>query len=248
MKAYTFEEMKEMFGVGWVASYTGITEVFVGADNRYHIDATYYETPKQALHALLEKAQEDYRKEVKRVDGIVRTLSERPWYTKAWYFVFKNGWELNSIIKQTHAKAATRLNAETERLYQLKPQALSRDDYKLAAPKLDEGQTVYVSVTQNNHLEVGVYAGKVKNLEYFLSYDDKNTLYYQADLEIDGAEDLNLRINNQGELYTGFTYHKVHLNKQEAVDRVKGYLEKQMNTLQEQLKKMEVSTSETRNY
>lgn len=239
MKTFTFEEMKEMFGTGWVASYTGVTEVFVGADNRYRIDATYYETFEQALRSLLEEAQKDYQDEVNRVDGIVRTLSERPWYTKAWYFVFKNGWELNSIIEQTYAKAVTRLKRETERLNQLKPQILSRDDYKLVAPRLDDGQTVYVSVTQNNYLDIGVYAGKVKNLEYFLSYDDKNTLYYQADLEIEGADDLNLRINNKDELYTGFTYHKVHLNKQEAVDRVKGYLEQQMRSVEEQLRKME---------
>jgi hypothetical protein len=99
------------------------------------------------------------------------------------------------------------------------------------------GDVVYVSVTSQNHLPVGVHVGKVVEVEYHLAYWGENVLTYNASLQMQSGEELTLKLEDDesNELTTGFTYHKVHLDKESAVQRIKANIEAQLMALEQQL-------------
>ena len=225
----------EKFGVGYRSSVLGIEEQFVGWG--YCEGVELHNTEEQARLAAEQTWRERYDNQVKRIEDILTTYKALPWYTRAFSFVFKRGWKVNLIVKQKMQEFEDELNESLLKVANMKVERLSRGNYTLNAPMLEVGQQVFVSVSHNNYLDMGVHAFTVRNISYALDFGGGDVIRYRADVVGDGKE-LRLETYND-RLSTGWTYHEVHLNKQEAVDRIKGVLEKQANKVQEQLKKME---------
>lgn len=234
MKTFTFEELEQKFGVAYRSNILGIEETFIGwglgeDDNLYNTEEAAREAAKAVWYTR-------YNNQVQRIEGLLDVYKALPWYTRAWSFVFKRGWKVNTIVEEQMQKFEDELNDSLNKVDNMKIGRLSRDSYNLNVPLLEVGQTVYVSVTHNNHLDMGVHAFTVEKINY--NVGNENTIRYTARITSEKGEEMRLETCND-RLSTGWTYHEVHLDKQDAVDRVKGYLEKQAEKVQQQLKSME---------
>lgn len=236
MKVFTFEELVEKFSVGYRSSVLGIEELFVGWG--YYEGEKLHSTEEQARLAAEKTWRERYDNQVKRIEDIMITYKSLPWYTRAFSFVFKRGWKANSIVKQKMQEFEDELSESLLEVANMPVKRLPRGNYTLNAPMLEVGQQVFVSVSHDNYLDMGVHVFTVKNISYSLAFSG-DVIHYRADIIGDGKE-LRLETCND-RLSTGWTYHEVHLDKQEAVDRIKNIIEKQAEKVQEQLKEIEVN-------
>ena len=234
MKTFTFEELEKKFGVSYRSSILGIEETFVGwglweEDNLYTDEESAREATKEVWYTR-------YNNQVKRIEDLLDVYKALPWYTRAWSFVFKRGWKVNTIVKEQMQKFEDELAESLKKVDGMKIGRLSRGSYTLNTPLLEVGQTVYVSVTHNNHLDMGVHAFTVEKINY--NVGNENTIRYTARITSEKGGGIRLETCND-RLSTGWAYHEVHLDKQEAVDRVKEYLQKQAEKVKQQLKNME---------
>lgn len=100
---------------------------------------------------------------------------------------------------------------------------------------------MYITVTSQNVLSAGVHKAVVKEVDYMLDYSDKKTLYCNAQALTDTKECMTLRTDNDGETSytTGYSYHKVWQNKEDAINFMLEYMEGEKRKLDEQIKALE---------
>lgn len=235
MKTFTFEELAEKFGVRYRSSTLGIEEVFNGWG--YMEEEKLYKTEAEARSAAEAVWYERYDNQVKRIEDILTAYKDLPWYTRAFCYVFKRGWKAKSIVKQKMQEFEDELNDSLSRVANMELKRLPRGGYTLSAPMLEVGQKVYVSVSRKNHLDMGVYAFTIKNIKYSLVFSG-TTIHYRADTVNDDGQELQLEVCNDT-LSTGYAYHEVHLDKQEAVDRIRGILEDEAKKVAQQLEEID---------
>lgn len=99
MQVYTFEQMKERFGIGFRASIMGIEEVFVKLCYDWE-DSTFYETEEEAKQSVRDMWVLRHKEQVERLNSIVAEYEALPIHKLVWSFLFKGGWKKNQIVKK----------------------------------------------------------------------------------------------------------------------------------------------------
>lgn len=239
MRTFTHDEMVERFGTAFIAGWEGIKEVYEGLLAHR---PSFYSDPVQALNALDKQAEERLLNEKARIYSILLEYDSLPLWKRTIYFFTKSGWKKNRIVSARHKEIAARLKEEYysntdkfENRTHLNQDAV----YTMNIPDLSIGDMVYISVTQNNLLDVGVYEVTVCGVEYYIYYDDDTSLQYTASVVTSCGQELTLRESNDKHLTDGYAHHEVHLNKEEAAQRVKKHLTKQGEKVFQQLAEME---------
>lgn len=240
MNTYTFEQMKERFGIGFRASVMGIEEVFVKLCYDWE-DSTFYETEDQAKQSVRDIWVLRHKEQVERLNSIVAEYEALPIYKLVWSFLFKGGWKKGRIVKQRMADFNQELEADLAQVDSKTVIRLDRGSYIQKLPLLSVGDTVYITVTNQNLLPIGIHKAVVKEVDYRLDYQDKNTLYCNAQAVTDTKECMTLRADNDGEISytTGYAYHKVWHNKEDAISFMLEYIEGEKRKLDKQIKALE---------
>lgn len=236
MKEYTFEDMEERFGVGFRASVMGIEEVFVKLCYNWK-DCTFYNTEEEAKQHLKDLWKVHYKAQVYRLEEILAEYEALPTYKLIWSFIFKGGWKKNRIVKQRMNDFDQELEANLAEVDSKEVIRLDRSDYVQKLPLLSVGDAVFITVTSQNVLSVGVHKAIVEGVGYSLDCRDKNTLYCTAEALTDSQEEMTLRADNDGASYTtGYSYHKVWHSKEDAINFMLEYMEGEKRKLDEQIK------------
>jgi len=240
LKEYTFEDMEERFGVGFRASVMGIEEVFVKLCYDWQ-DSTFYETEEEAKQSVKDMWLDWHKEQVDRIKSIVAEYEALPLYKLVWSFIFKGGWKKNRIVKQRMSQFDQELASNLAEVDSKTVIRLDRCDYVQKLPLLSAGDAVFITVTSQNVLSVGVHKAVVKEVDYRLDYLDKNTLYCTAEALTDSKDCMTLRADNDDTEYTtGYSYHKVWHDKQDAINFMLEYVEGEKRKLDEQIKDLEV--------
>lgn len=236
MKEYTFEDMEERFGIGFRASVMGIEEVFIKLCYDWQ-DCTFYDTEEEAKQHLRDMWKVHYKAQVYRIEKIIAEYEALPLYKLVWSFIFKGGWKKNRIVKERMAQFDQELVANLAEVDSKEVTRLDRSDYVQKLPVLSVGDALFITVTSQNVLSVGVHKAIVKEVGYRLDYRDKNTLYCTAEALTDTKDCMTLRADNDGASYTtGYSYHKVWHGKQDAINFMLEYMESEKSKLDEQIK------------
>lgn len=241
MIKYSFEQMKENYGVGFHSSVIGISEVFIGFQ---HYGDKIHSTEEEAREAVRDIWKNQYEQRVKEYQARIDKYEALPFHKKLISFIFKNGWKKNKIIKEVFDSILYDLEDRLRRTDEMEVKYLNRGEYYLDGHEFNVGDTFYVSVCTRNHLNFGVHKGEIKSVDYRLQ--NGNMITYTADTVVfDSVEKqemgirlelINNGVHSPGKISTGWTYHEVHLERDEAFARIRNYLKEQEDKLLEQNK------------
>lgn len=234
MKQYTHGQMVEMFGIGYHEGLKfTVDECFSGLS--YGDSFPSVEALRDHLIKRVTKRRDEQHK---TLNEIIERYESLPLWRRLIAFIFKRGWKKNILVREKREQIESEYEEYIVRFLKMSIRHLDENIiYTMTLPEIVEGQKLYISVTSQNNLDVGVYEGIVRDLEYHLK--DKNTLIYSCELDMgEKGEDYRLREFN-GKLHTWYTYHKPHLTKEEAVNEVKTALEDQRRKLEEQIRSVE---------
>lgn len=240
----TYEQMKERFEIRYVADSTyhanlALVEVFAP-----HHDRKSFKTVEEARTKLKENIESEYFLENNRFHDIKETFEEkeRNFFFNA-LFVLKG--EKVKFYKEYEKRTKAILEVKTEKLLDIEKMEVAYLDknkiYEVAYPDTRNGDIVYVSVHKKNHLEIGVHKMKLHNVSRFRERFTANAEYQGMDSELLNNEcDFSdkkrycLRIDGiEGDLSTGYSYHKVFFNKNDAEIHFNKELDKQIAILED---------------
>lgn len=230
-KRYTHAELEEKFGVGFVHSYFEgkIKQVF-RHDGEY---SDVFDTAEDVRQSLIDEARTTYCNRMKQLWDAVEKYDNLPIHRKLFSFFFREGWKKDKIIKDFSEDRLEELNkaicdAEACTVEMLDTEAV----YSMFTPELVVGQEVYISVTRNDYLDMGVHVATVSDIRWYVNVD-KKTVSYEGRLDVGGEELSLVPQGNEGKLKTGYAFHEVHLNIREAIERVEKHINKVITDFEE---------------
>lgn len=223
-KVFTHEDLVKKFGVGFVyTSYDKKIRQVFRHDGEY---SDIFVTVEDVHRSLEEESHRTYDRRMKYLWDFVEEYNKLPLHKKVVSFLFRGYWNKNKVIKEYEEERQTELtkdlrSSEDVVLEMLDTGAL----YILSAPEVTDGQKVYISVTQDNYLGAGVHVATVSDMRWFVNTDNK-TVTYDARMQT-GKFVMSLSTQEgEARLRSGYTYHEVHLDMQDAIDRVQQHIKK----------------------
>lgn len=230
-KVFTHEDLVKKFGVGFVHSYfeKKIKQVF-RHDGEY---SDVFDTEEDVRQSLIDKARTTHDDRMKQLWYVMGEYDKLPIHKKLFSFFFREGWKKDKIIKDFSEDRLEELNksicdAEACTVEMLDTEA----GYSMFAPELVDGQEVYISVTQNNYLGMGVHVATVPEIRWFVNMN-KKTVSYEGRLDVGGMELSLVQQGDESKLKTGCAFHEVHLNMEEAIGRVEKHVNKVVTDFEE---------------
>lgn len=224
----SYDEMKKRFGVVVAQGYNSnsigkivIEEQFFLRESTYTVYASF----EDAKDALYEEEQKRFERENARLNNIASVHNANKNFIvmigkylfggkKRFDMEFRNACQKNENKKQESFKAiseAVFVELDKKALYDV-----SLPDFKIG----DEG---YIVVAKDNYLDIGIYKFKSVNVS---RYNQMITI----DAEVDGKP---IRVSGkENDLGTGYTYHSVFMNYEEAKEYFNKLIDFQIEKLQ----------------
>ena len=230
MKTLTFEEMKERFPIVWQWRPWQDGGVFVETFCAEESIEYICETELECLNKTLDGVSQKYKREIERVNEYARTLKERLgilyWFKKRFQKVYKNRLqELENEWSQTSVKIA---KSKVKRLCRKSNYYLSFD--------CKVGDVFWIAAEKNNVLERGVHKAVVTEVVPYVD-EDSNSVVVIAVAEVCG-ERFKFQSTGSG-LSNGWTYHHIFTSKQEAVQAMSTFIQRDIDELNKLKEKIE---------
>lgn len=224
----SYDEMKKRFGIVVIQGYNSNSIGKIIIEEQFAIREytdTIYDSFEDAKNGLYKEEQKRFEKENTRLNNIVNVYNANKNFIvmmakylfggkKRFDMEFKNASKKNEDKKQEAFKAISEakfIELDRKTLYDI-----SLPDFKIG----DEG---YIVVEKDNYLDIGIYKFKSVNVS---RYNQMITI----DAEVDGKP---IRVSGkENDLGTGYTYHNVFMNYEEAKEYFNKVIDAQVKKLQ----------------
>lgn len=236
---FTHQELEEMHGTCYY--YNDWREKIIQefASNVSHTES--FKSSYEIVELLYSKAGESYRKKMEGISECFLEYSKLPPFRK-FILVVSGAWrKAKKHLNALEEKCGEDFRKEVWRIDFIETDMLDTEAvYTLESPLLEKGQDIYISVTQKNGLDVGVYKVTLDEVEWWIDIENKN-IRLSANVQVgDESYRIEARPNDPHEYSTGMAYHKVHTNPEDAINRVRNHLETQMIILQSTIDSLEL--------
>lgn len=241
-----YEQMKEMFGIRYVSDSTYyskyIVEVFGTNTNQKS-----FETVQEVRKNLKEDADKKALSEQNRIDNIKKHFDNRKLNVvyKVLSFLKNSANKVENVYKEKTAEILKEKSESLSYIDNMEVEYLDKGKmYEVAYPNIKNDDLVFVAVTKKNHLDIGVHSLVLKKISRYHERFSAKAMFKDNSLkelneesdfedeEDDVAENYCVRIEGvEEELSTGYSFHKVFFNKDDAEKYLNEELDKQIAIL-----------------
>ena len=215
---FNYQQMVETFGLSY-AYHSYSDSAYIQEEFNTHLSHRFNaeNTLEKAMTKLKEEINESSKKELERLEGMKQQFRELPLLEKLnWQFKNK---KLNfdstsekrkeALIEKTKDKLK---NIEIIKIDQSK-------EYLINTPQLiKEGDTLYVVVTDQNALEIGVYKATASHVNYFQRSEGLIDLHARL-LVVDNDKEQEFNFSSDiNEFKSNHSYHHIFTDKDKAIE------------------------------
>lgn len=226
MKTLTFEEMKERFPVKWYYDGSKFIETFHLSDQGSDICNTYEECLAKTIDTQV-KARD---KELNRVNDIATGVKS---ITGIFYHL---KWKFKRAYKARLEEIESQLDERISYIKGSERSFLSRESDYTIDFECQVGDVFWIAVEQNNFLKKGVHKVLVTEVSTYFNRESFN-VNVRAIFETCSGERFTLRMDDMG-LTNDWTYHHIFTSKQEAVEAMSTFIQRdteELNKLKEEI-------------
>lgn len=226
MKTLTFEEMKERFPVKWYYDGSKFIETFHLSDEGNDICNTY----EGCLAKTIDTQVKARDKELNRVNDIANGVKSRSGilYHLKWKFKRTYKARLEEIESQLHERISYIKGSERSFLSKESNYAIDFD--------CKVGDVLWIAVEKNNFLKMGVHKAIVTDVIPYFNRES-STVVVRVVGEVFG-ERFEFQSTDSG-LSNGWTYHHIFTSKQEAVEAMATFIQRDIDELNKLKKDIE---------
>ena len=227
MKTLTFEEMKERFPIKWYYDGSKFIETFHLSDEGNGICNTYEECLAKTIDTQV-KARD---KELNRVNGIANGVKRRSGILYHLKRKFKRAYKarIEEIESQLDERISYIKGSEKSFLS-------SESNYTIDFD-CQVGDVLWITVEKNNSLKMGVHKALVTEVSPYFNRESF-TVNVRAIFETCNGERFTLRVDDTG-LTNDWTYHHIFTSKQEAVEAMSTFIQRDIDELNKLKEKIE---------
>lgn len=218
MKTLTFEEMKERFPVKWYYDGSKFIETFHLSDQGSDICNTYEECLAKTIDTQV-KARD---KELNRVNDIATGVKS---ITGIFYHL---KWKFKRAYKARLEEIESQLDERISYIKASKKSFLSRESNYTIDFNIQVGEVLWIATEKNNFLKMGVHKAVITDaIPYFNR--ESNSVVVRAVGDVLG-ERFEFQSTGSG-LSNGWTYHHIFTSKQEAVEAMSAFIQRDIGEL-----------------
>lgn len=204
-----YQQMVDIFGLTYQHRGNLIEEKF-----ELSREFNLHNTLEQAIVSAKDEIRQEIKSEIAYFDGLQQQFNDLPFFEKLGWQIKNKSLEFNSEERKKVA-----VDALNYQLNNIQVQMLDQSKiYNVNSPViLKSGDTLYVAVTDQNVLSIGVYKARVESADYINRH---------------GAIDLNARLTVEDEVKkhvfnfssdaqgfkSGHTYHHIFTDKESAIE------------------------------
>lgn len=215
---FNYQQMVETFGLTY--SYNSFSDsAMIQEEFKTHISNKFNteDTLEKAMTKLKEEINESSAKENQRLEGMKQQFRELPLLEKLSWQLNNNKLNFDStsekrkqdLAKKTKDKLS---NIEIVKLDQSK-------EYLINTPQLiKDGDTLYVVVTDQNVLGIGVYEATASHVNYFQRSEGLIDLNARL-IVVENCKENEFNLTSDtNEFKSGYSYHNVFTDKNKAIE------------------------------
>lgn len=243
----TYEQMKEKFGIRYISDSNYYSEYIIEVFGTNNNQASF-ETVQEVREKLKEDAEKKALTEQNRIDNIKNHFDSRKLSVlyKVLSFLKNSAKKVENVYKEKTLEIFKEKSERLSYIDNMKVQYLDKNKmYEVAYPNIKNGDLIFVAVSKKNHLDIGVHSLALRDVSRYHDRFSAKAMFKEESLkelnkesdfedeEDDVAENYCLRIEGvEEELSTGYSFHKVFFNKEDAENYLNEELDKQIAILE----------------
>lgn len=215
---FNYQQMVETFGLTY--SYNSFSDsAIIEEEFKTHLSHKFNaeDTLEKAMTKLKEEINESSAKETKRLEGMKQQFRDLPLLEKLSWQWKNNKLNFDSTSEKRKEDLAQRTKDKLNNIEIIKID--QSKEYLINTPQLiKEGDTLYVVVTDQNALEIGVYQAIASHVNYFQRSEGLIDLHARL-LVVDNGKEQEFNFSSDiNEFKSNHSYHHIFTDKNKAIE------------------------------